>query len=223
MSSSLDISDGARPQHRYCIASTPRSGSTLISRMLLSSKLAGDPKEYLNPSLIQAWHQMNQRSISIPDYLKELEARRTSRNGFFGMKIHGSHLVELSKKIAAKEINLLIQNFDKFIFVTRKDKINQAISYFIARATGVFHFDQEHWLQEFDIPEPIFHAEEILRLLADLLRQEEVWGKFCSTLKSRYTTLRTKILSKITKQNQKKFLIFLGLTPLRCLQCPPGP
>lgn len=163
---------------------------------------------------------MNQRSISIPDYLKELEARRTSRNGFFGMKIHGSHLVELSKKIAAKEINLLIQNFDKFIFVTRKDKINQAISYFIARATGVFHFDQEHWLQEFDIPEPIFHAEEILRLLADLLRQEEVWGKILQHSEKPVYNIAYEDFVENYEAKSKEIFDFLGID---AFEVPPMP
>jgi len=98
MSSELDISDGAIPSCKYCIASTPRSGSTLVSRMLLSSRLAGDPKEYFGPLLIQAWLKLNKRNISFANYLKELESKRTSENGYFGIKVHGRHLEELSKK-----------------------------------------------------------------------------------------------------------------------------
>jgi hypothetical protein len=107
--------------------------------------------------------------------MSELEARRTSRNGFFGIKIHGRHLEELSKKVSMVEINSLLHSFDKFIFVTRSDKISQAISYFAAKTTGVFHFDQEHWLQEFSIPDPVFRAEEIVALLSDILKQEKIW------------------------------------------------
>ena len=183
MSSELDISDAATPLHRYCISSTPRSGSTLISRMLLSSQLAGDPKEYFSPLLIQAWLKLNQKSISISSYMEVLKSKRTSQNGYFGIKVHGRHLDMLSKKISAKEIYSILDTFDKFIFISRKDKINQSISYHIARTTGVFHADQEDWLEDLEMTAPSFDAGKILRHLSDILKEEEIWEDVFKNIK----------------------------------------
>ena len=211
MSPELDISVGAIPLQKYCIASSPRSGSTLISRMLLSSNLAGDPKEYLGAGLLQAWSKINGSKVSIKDYIKEMETRRTSKNGVFGIKIHGRQLLGLSKKISSKHIYSIIENFDKFIFVTRKDKINQAISYHIAKSTGVWHFDQEEWLDEFDIPEPNFDAGRILNHLSDFLREEKIWENIFKNTKKPVYKIYYEDLIADYESKSKEIFDFLGI------------
>jgi LPS sulfotransferase NodH len=89
----------------------------------------------------------------------------------------------LSKKISAKEIYSILDAFDKFIFISRRDKINQSISYHIARTTGVFHADQEDWLDDLEMPAPNFDAGKILRHLSDVLREEEIWENVFKNLK----------------------------------------
>jgi LPS sulfotransferase NodH len=212
MAPESDIALNGMPSQRYCIASTPRSGSTLISRMLLSSQLAGDPKEYLSPLLIQAWHKINQRNISFSNYIKELENRRTSKNGFFGIKIHGRHLEELSKKTSFKSVISILENFDKFIFVSRKDKISQAISYHIARSTGIFHHDQEHWLEEFDIPQPKFNAVQMLNHLSDILREEKIWEELLNKINKPIYKISYEDLVKDYSTKSKEIFDFLGIS-----------
>ena len=211
ISSKLDISVRAIPLYRYCIASTPRSGSTLISRMLLSSNLAGDPKQYLNPLLMQAWQKINKKNLSFSDYIKELEAKRTTNNGFFGIKIHGRHLEELSKKISAKSVISFVESFDKFIFISRKDKINQAISYYIARSTGVFHFDQEDWIEEFKIPQPDFNPIKILNHLSFILKEEMLWESFFEKINKPVYRINHEDFVKEYAKKSKEIFDFLGI------------
>lgn len=178
MSSLIDFPKVSQPQQRYCIASTPRSGSTLISRMLLTTHLAGNPEEYLNPLLMHAWYRINNKPIKFTEYIKIIESKRTTENGIFGIKIHWRHLEKLVKKVDSKKINSFINDFDKFIFIRRRDKIAQAISYYIANTTGVFHSDQENWLKQFDIPDPPFNGSQILKHLSDILREEASWESY---------------------------------------------
>lgn len=180
MSTACDISQDLKPSQKYCIASTPRSGSTLISKMLLSTGLAGAPKEYLSTLLIQAWlrQRENKKNLNLDYYIRDLHARRTSPNGVFGMKIHWRQIEEMAKKISFAAIGPHLNDIDKFIFISRKDKISQAISYYIANNTGVFHSDHEVWLSELSVPQPPFNSTQILKHLRDILREEEGWEQF---------------------------------------------
>lgn len=174
-----DISTRATPNFRYCIASTPRSGSTLLARMLSGTGAAGAPREYLNPLLLNAWGRLNPgKRISLSAYLNEIESRRTSGNGAFGMKIHWRHVKSLARKAPETVVKKLLMRHEKFILITRKDKLRQAISYYIAESTGIFHADQQAWAKEFDIDEPKLSTERVLRHLADILEEERGWTDF---------------------------------------------
>jgi LPS sulfotransferase NodH len=213
-SSDFDISIGVKPTQKYCIASTPRSGSTLISKMLGVTGLAGDPREYLNPLLMQAWCRINEKPLFLNSYLEELHSRKTSKNGMFGIKIHWRHLEKLSeKKIPLKNIQLIINDFDRFIFISRKDKISQAISYYIANSTGIFHSDQEEWLNEFEVPEPVFNAEKILKHLSDIVREEDGWNTFFKHIKKPVLRVYYEDLIADYETNSNEIISFLGIPP----------
>lgn len=213
ISSDGDISAGITPTQKYCIASTPRSGSTLISRMLFATGLAGNPKEYLNPLLMEAWYRINKKPLFLTSYLDEMKSRRTSKNGMFGMKIHWRHLEKLSeRKIPSKNIQLIMNDFDRFIFISRKDKVSQAISYYIANSTGIFHSDQQDWLKEFEIPEPKFNAEHILKHLSDIVREEERWNIFFNHTEKPVLKIYFEDLIADYESKSNEIISFLGIS-----------
>lgn len=125
MSDASDISRDRRQQSKYCIARTPRGGSTLLSRMLERAALAGSPEEYLNPLLISAWMCLHKATaVSLPEYMADIESRKTSENGMFGSKVHWRHLEQLCEmKISEKWLNDFLLGFDRFIFIRRADKV----------------------------------------------------------------------------------------------------
>lgn len=180
MSADNDISAGAIPDLRYCIASTPRSGSTLLARMLAATGAAGAPKEYLNPLLLRAWGRLNPGvQISLDAYLTEIEGRRTSDNGVFGMKLHWRHVKKLlARNMPEAVVRRMLMRHERFIFITRRDKLRQAISYHIAESTGIFHSDQQDWLKGLNAAAPELSPERILRHLADILDEERGWTDF---------------------------------------------
>jgi LPS sulfotransferase NodH len=213
MSSSIDFPWISQPQKRYCIASTPRSGSTLLSLMLLNTHLAGNPKEYLNPLLMAAWYRINNKPIQLNEYIKQIESRRTTENGVFGIKIHWRHLEKLAQRIDSIQINSFMNNFDKFIFIRRKDKIAQAISYYVADKTGVFHSDQEVWLKEFDIAHPTFNGFQILRHLSDIVREEASWEEFFKNSSKAVYEIYYEDLIDCYQEKTKDILNFLEIFP----------
>ncbi|MFK7926898.1 MAG: Stf0 family sulfotransferase, partial [Myxococcota bacterium] len=50
-----DTSDSADPVRWWFVASTPRTGSTLLARALWQTQRVGAPKEYINPTQLRDW------------------------------------------------------------------------------------------------------------------------------------------------------------------------
>lgn len=163
---------------RYAILSAPRSGSTLLARELYRTGLAGDPHEYLNPSAILAYQAASGRSqVALAEYLREIESRRTSANGYFGIKAHYFHLSRLGTAEEAKQriAEEFLRKQHRRILITRRDKLAQAVSYFIAQRSGRWTSEHEPYLG----PEPAAAVEfdplAIGRCLIRIIEDEEGW------------------------------------------------
>lgn len=181
MSSEKDAPAGAsKPTLRYCIASTPRSGSTLLSRTLEATGAAGVPMEYLNPSFIGGWMRLHGRQpVSLAQYLSDLESRRTTSNGVFGLKLHWTQIRNLaanSKQPIGDVAKTAIGTHERFILINRKDKLSQAISLHIANHTKVYHSDQQA-LRETK-SELTFNAASISAHIARLFAEEAEWRAY---------------------------------------------
>ena len=69
----------------YVICSTPRSGSTLLSKGLQLTKVAGIPHEYFNVDHKSDFKKRWQFS-NIEEYITLLKKNRVTTNGIFGFK-----------------------------------------------------------------------------------------------------------------------------------------
>lgn len=179
MSAEHDIGGGPRvPTLRYCIASTPRSGSTLLSRTLHATGRAGVPMEYLSPALLSAWRRLNPASRQeLRSYVADLEGRRTTENGVFGLKLHWAQLHNLaaaSRAPIAGVEQAVLGAHTKFILIRRRDKLSQAISLHIANQTRVYHSDQ----REFRDCEPVFDSQAISAHVARIFSEEADWRAY---------------------------------------------
>jgi trehalose 2-sulfotransferase len=133
----------------YLVLATPRSGSTLLGQGLQASGLAGDPKEFFGhkmPYWMERW-----RTPALPDYAIRLSQERATPNGVFGAKLlyrQLQHLESLARHEAELAELPLPQILDRLfpnlhlVWVTREDKVRQAISWFKARQTGVWGQNQ---------------------------------------------------------------------------------
>jgi LPS sulfotransferase NodH len=134
----------------YLVLATPRSGSTLLGQGLQASGLAGDPKEFFGhkmPFWMERW-----QTPTLPAFAAHLRQARATPNGVFGAKLLYRQLLHL-ESLARQDPELadlpLPEILDRlfpdlrFVWVTREDKVRQAISWFKARQTGVWGQSQE--------------------------------------------------------------------------------
>ena len=139
----------ASPKTSYAICTNPRSGSWLLSQGLASTSRAGYPLEWLNIGEEQkrsaSWHISFPDNSALPDYLGRVLERGTTSNGIFGIKLQYYQFVDLGKRMAAvnkfkglpvaKFMSTVFPNV-QYLWLTRRDKARQAISFYKAYKTG---------------------------------------------------------------------------------------
>lgn len=133
----------------YLMLATPRSGSTLLGQGLQATGLAGEPREFFGHKL--AFWMERWRTPTLPAYAARLVQARATPNGVFGAKLLYRQLLHL-ESLARQDPDLaelpladvvarLFPNLH-LIWITRDDKVRQAISWHKARQTGVWGQDQ---------------------------------------------------------------------------------
>jgi trehalose 2-sulfotransferase len=129
----------------YFISTTPRTGGFLLAEALQSTRIAGRPREYFDPVIEGQW--IRDRAIaSGTEYLENAMAAGTTKNGVFGAKVlwhQFAHLMNKPRTIdgsSTSGVELLRRMFPdlRYVFLTRKDKVRQAVSYDRAIRSGVW-------------------------------------------------------------------------------------
>ena len=105
----------------------------MLGHALHATGCFGFPLEYTNPANFQEWQRILNKQ-PLPEVLKELQARRTSENGVFSIKIHYSHLKMYG---GFKGLRALFPDA-YYVLLSRKDALKQAVSLAIAAQTGVW-------------------------------------------------------------------------------------
>ncbi len=135
-----DFNYKAKLKQKYIILSSPRAGSTMLAEALYNTGLAGAPFEYFNQKILKARNNPERRPNELGLYLDEMIRRRTSPNGCFGMKLQFEqfeYLFGRSQAVASVGMKFL-SDFDKRILIYRRDKISQAVSFWLARENSVW-------------------------------------------------------------------------------------
>lgn len=131
--SALDVADAPAPLRSVLLASSPRCGSHMIGHAMAGTGHLGVPFEYLNPANLAEW-RTRLGTVSASGTLKSIMARRTTANGVFAIKAHFNHAAELGgvPALLASLPNVSV------VHLRRADVLRQAVSYAIARQTGVW-------------------------------------------------------------------------------------
>ena len=125
----------------YLIFATPRSGSYLLCEALTNTGLAGQPLEHFSQYKIVG------RGQSMADYLDLIMGKTTSPNGVFGAKIIWQFFEDFIdevrtiagyRDVAVCELMPAIFPGLRYIWITRRDKVRQAVSYWKAVQSGVW-------------------------------------------------------------------------------------
>ena len=136
-------------QTSYLILATPAPGSTLLGQGLQAGGFAGDPKEFFGhkmPYWMERW-----QTPTLPAYTARLGQVRATPNESLALSCSTASFSIWRVRRGSSELaelplpEILYRLFPNlhFVWVTREDKVRQAISWFKARQTGVWGQDQE--------------------------------------------------------------------------------
>ncbi|MBF9030321.1 hypothetical protein HKCCE3408_07925 [Rhodobacterales bacterium HKCCE3408] len=175
----LDIDGAPAVERTVLIASTPRCGSHMIGHAMTATGLLGRPFEYLNPANLAEWRRRLGTS-GAADSLAALIARRTTPNGVFALKAHHDHCATIGgpERLLAALPNVYV------VHLRRADVLRQAVSYAIARQTGVWIAGQEPVSENVE-----YDRDEIATCLDDIAIQNARWSSFFARAGIRPLTL----------------------------------
>jgi trehalose 2-sulfotransferase len=132
------------PRSSYLILATPRSGSYLLCEALINTQVAGRPTEYFGTPQIRAL--LKQGGLAnFAACLARILQEGSTPNGVFGAKIiweFREYFIDRLREIDGYEklpmpqlLSTVFPNL-RYIWITRRDKVRQAISYWKALQTG---------------------------------------------------------------------------------------
>ena len=175
---SRDFAGHAAVRRRYCILSSPRSGSTLLSRMLFQTGFAGDPQEYFNSKLLRAErHRLESPELELPEFLSRMEQRRTSPNGVFGIKLHYEQALPVfGNQPPFERLLAFLSQHQHLIWIRRRNRLRQAISEAMALKTNIWSSEENRFRPDTPTPSPY----ECVSALNRVCRNDAGWESLIS-------------------------------------------
>ncbi|WP_025691272.1 Stf0 family sulfotransferase [Paenibacillus zanthoxyli] len=155
-----------RPKLSYTIWFSQRTGSTLLNYALASTGVAGDPREWLH-------FQYNSPVTFKREDLEQIWQCGTTPNGVFGVKTGFEQrwidafrtMSGLPQNASRAEVwSAAFPNCYKHIYMTRRNKVRLAVSWWRAIVTGEWHRNYGEQSQEHDISDK-YNFEAIQYLL----------------------------------------------------------
>ena len=160
----------------YIIASERRSGSHFLASLLLSSGQAGVPLEYFHA---RHWEErLAWSGAPSADTFCQLIQCRTSSNGVFGVKAHWAqyaYACRLGLEAVLRQ--------SKFVRITRRDILAQAISLVIAQQSGSWICEQATTAQ------PIYSMTSIRNAILSLQAEKKHWERYLALNSIQHITL----------------------------------
>jgi len=229
----------------YVIASTPRSGSSLLAAGLVATGVVGRPEEYFTPDHIGSYKEDLKLPIdcSWAEYLEKVMAFAATENGVRGVKIHWRHVVELARALGCRDDpgDVLEMLFPAAVFVNivRADRRAQAISLFRAETTGEWFRSSgssrsvRPWglylarptpgEAEADLTDVAPTYEQIVGMERSIDAEQTAWTDYFTTRRREFLTVRYEDLDSNYHGEIARVLQFLGEDPARAVGLPKPP
>ena len=214
-----------KPTRGYLLCSSPRSGSTLLCDLLARSGVAGAPESYFRPASIadysEAWslelgHQGWDRS-----YLDAVRVRGESSTGLFGMRIMWSDMPLFLDRLGVlypdansdRERLRSALGIERFVHLSRGDKVAQAVSLVIAQQTGLWHRNADGTTRQGREPAdpPRYDRGRIAQELSVLETEQQGWTRWFSEQSIAPLSLTYEALSTGLTETTKIVLEHLGV------------
>lgn len=148
----------------------------MLGHTLYQTGYFGFPLEYANCDNLKNWQRLCGTSDA-ENTMRAVMSRRTSANGVFAIKLHYSHIAGLGGFSAVRQ---LFPNAS-YVLLTRSNVVNQAISFALARQTGI-------WIdgQEGDMSLARYDRALIDKCLRTVLRDNAAWKYQLAASSCRY-------------------------------------
>ena len=182
----------------YVICTSPRSGSTLLCRLLGATGVAGKPGSHFHEPSISAWLDYYGLTDKAGDNDRHVLKRifdAARAHGTAGTDVFGLRLQRHSFDFFVKQLDVLHPGLASdrarfeaafgrtfFIHLTRPDKLDQAVSYIKASQTGLWHQAPDGTELERLAPpqKPVYDAAKITRQIAEFEAFDEAWDAWFS-------------------------------------------
>ena len=183
----------------YVICTSPRSGSTLLCKLLAETGVAGNPDSYFHRTSLEDWLtdlDVTPEEAATPrDVLAEVfrAAIGQGRDGgdLFGLRLQRHSFQFLLEKLAVlhpgdfSDVERFRLSFGStlFIHLSRPDKVAQAVSYMKADQTGLWHVAPNGAELEQLAPhrEPVYNGDELKSCVEMMTAYDRQWeGWFAS-------------------------------------------
>lgn len=183
----------------YVICTSPRSGSTLLCKLLAATGVAGNPGSYFHEPSLSDWLSYfdlaTGPSATERDVLAEIFRAAISKGslntGMFGLRLQRHSFDFFTEKLAvlhpefSRDTQRLQAAFGRTLFVhlTRRDKVEQAVSHVKAEQTGLWHAAPDGTELERSSPPktPLYDADKIRARYDELTAYDRDWEDWFAT------------------------------------------
>jgi trehalose 2-sulfotransferase len=152
-----------QPANSYIIASVQRSGTHLLCSILRSTGVAGSPAEFFLSEPGETWEE-RWAAPSRVAYVDRVFRQNTTYNGVFGVVVMWSYFegmlqmlqeIPAYKDLTGPQLLAAVFHRPKYIWMRRRNRVEQAVSWAIACQTGVWtkktgEKPQPHCIPQFD-------------------------------------------------------------------------
>ena len=202
----------------YWLCTTPRSGSSALGDALERTGVAGRPTEYFNrrfqPELFGRFGVETQGA-----FLEAVTRQTATPNGVFGVKMmldddvkpFFGGLRRVHGPLSDAELVRAAFPDLRFVYLTRRDKVRQAVSFVRAQQTGVW----ERYSDETEAKNPQleFDFAALNRTVHDLALREARWQDLFDALGVSPYTVVYEDYVRAPEAAVREILDFLGLEP----------
>jgi len=215
------------PAISYIIASVQRSGTHLLCSILRSTGIAGSPEEHFLSKPGETWEKRWDAPSRVA-YVQNVLRKNTATNGDFGTVVMWSYFermlqmlqeIPVYKTLNGAQLLAAVFSKPKYIWMRRRNHVEQAVSWAMACQTGVWTQKAEEKSQPQGIPK--FDFKVIDEWCNRIATHDEGWGNYFRENQIEPLVLFYEDVVASHRAAAEQVLEFLGLPFALDIEIPP--